>query len=161
MLKAVRHHTDFPWVLLYIERWLKAPMQAEDGSVVLRTSGTPQGGVMASVLCAIVVPHSFPPCCRLTRSSNATSRRRTHAAHAPARPSCSYLLAYRSSHPKVFACGDMRRGQSLVVWAIREGRQAAHRRLRARQRHPPGNVPNRLNGSGRTSRLTTGCGTCQ
>jgi glutamate synthase (NADPH) small chain len=35
-------------------------------------------------------------------------------------------LAYRSSNPKVFACGDMRRGQSLVVWAIREGRQAAH-----------------------------------
>jgi glutamate synthase (NADPH/NADH) small chain len=34
--------------------------------------------------------------------------------------------AYRSSNPKVFACGDMRRGQSLVVWAIREGRQAAH-----------------------------------
>ena len=35
-------------------------------------------------------------------------------------------LAYRSSNPKVFACGDMRRGQSLVVWAINEGRQAAH-----------------------------------
>jgi glutamate synthase (NADPH) small chain len=35
-------------------------------------------------------------------------------------------LSYRSSNPKVFACGDMRRGQSLVVWAIREGRQAAH-----------------------------------
>jgi glutamate synthase (NADPH/NADH) small chain len=35
-------------------------------------------------------------------------------------------LAYQSSNPKVFACGDMRRGQSLVVWAIREGRQAAH-----------------------------------
>jgi glutamate synthase (NADPH/NADH) small chain len=33
---------------------------------------------------------------------------------------------YRSSRDKVFACGDMRRGQSLVVWAIREGRQAAH-----------------------------------
>jgi glutamate synthase (NADPH) small chain len=35
-------------------------------------------------------------------------------------------LVYRSSNPKVFAAGDMRRGQSLVVWAIREGRQAAH-----------------------------------
>jgi glutamate synthase (NADPH/NADH) small chain len=35
-------------------------------------------------------------------------------------------LAYQSSDPKVFAAGDMRRGQSLVVWAIREGRQAAH-----------------------------------
>ncbi len=35
-------------------------------------------------------------------------------------------IAYQSSMPKVFAAGDMRRGQSLVVWAIREGRQAAH-----------------------------------
>jgi len=34
--------------------------------------------------------------------------------------------AYQTSLPKVFAAGDMRRGQSLVVWAIREGRQAAH-----------------------------------
>ena len=35
-------------------------------------------------------------------------------------------IEYRTSRPKVFAAGDMRRGQSLVVWAIREGRQAAH-----------------------------------
>ncbi|HEY4774424.1 MAG TPA: glutamate synthase subunit beta [Xanthobacteraceae bacterium] len=35
-------------------------------------------------------------------------------------------LAYRTSLPKVFAAGDIRRGQSLVVWAIREGRQCAH-----------------------------------
>jgi len=32
---------------------------------------------------------------------------------------------YRTSTPRIFACGDMRRGQSLVVWAIREGRQCA------------------------------------
>jgi RNA-directed DNA polymerase len=50
MLRAVRHHTSCPWVLLYIERWLKAPVQLEDGSVVLRTSGTPQGGVVSPVL---------------------------------------------------------------------------------------------------------------
>jgi glutamate synthase (NADPH/NADH) small chain len=36
------------------------------------------------------------------------------------------MVHYQSSNPKVFAAGDMRRGQSLVVWAIREGRQAAH-----------------------------------
>lgn len=35
-------------------------------------------------------------------------------------------VAYKSSLDKVFSCGDMRRGQSLVVWAIREGRQCAH-----------------------------------
>jgi glutamate synthase (NADPH) small chain len=34
--------------------------------------------------------------------------------------------SYRTNHAKLFAAGDMRRGQSLVVWAIREGRQAAH-----------------------------------
>jgi glutamate synthase (NADPH/NADH) small chain len=32
---------------------------------------------------------------------------------------------YRTTNPRIFACGDMRRGQSLVVWAIREGRQCA------------------------------------
>jgi len=46
LLKAVRKHTGCAWVLLYIERWLKAPVQMEDGSVVQRTSGTPQGGVV-------------------------------------------------------------------------------------------------------------------
>jgi len=48
MLKAVRRHTDCAWVLLYIERWLKAPVQMEDGSVVPRTAGTPQGGAELS-----------------------------------------------------------------------------------------------------------------
>ena len=36
------------------------------------------------------------------------------------------MTSYRTSIDKVFTAGDMRRGQSLVVWAIREGRQAAH-----------------------------------
>jgi len=46
MLKAVRRHTDCPWVLLYIERWLRSPVQMEDGRIVARTAGTPQGGVI-------------------------------------------------------------------------------------------------------------------
>jgi len=50
MLKAVRQHTDCPWVLLYIDRWLRAPVQMEDGSVVPRTAGTPQGGVISPLL---------------------------------------------------------------------------------------------------------------
>jgi glutamate synthase (NADPH/NADH) small chain len=35
------------------------------------------------------------------------------------------MVDYQTSDPQIFSCGDMRRGQSLVVWAIREGRQAA------------------------------------
>jgi RNA-directed DNA polymerase len=42
VLKAVARHTDLRWVLLYVERWLKAPLQREDGSLVERDRGTPQ-----------------------------------------------------------------------------------------------------------------------
>ena len=59
MLKAVRHHTDCPWVLLYIERWLKASVQMEDGSVVPRTAGTPQGGVISPLLANLFLHYAF------------------------------------------------------------------------------------------------------
>jgi RNA-directed DNA polymerase len=45
LMKAVRKHTSIPWVILYIERWLKAPFQMPDGKVVERTKGTPQGSL--------------------------------------------------------------------------------------------------------------------
>ena len=45
LMKAVRKHTDNPWVILYIKRWLKAPFQMPDGTVQERTKGTPQGGL--------------------------------------------------------------------------------------------------------------------
>ena len=47
-------------------------------------------------------------------------------ARANAKASTEGQGAYATNVAKVFAAGDMRRGQSLVVWAIREGRQAAH-----------------------------------
>jgi len=48
VLKAVAHHTDLRWVVLYVERWLKAPLQTEDGSLVKRDRGTPQGSAMTA-----------------------------------------------------------------------------------------------------------------
>jgi retron-type reverse transcriptase len=42
LLKAVAHHTDERWVLLYIERWLKAPMQMPDGALMAREKGPPR-----------------------------------------------------------------------------------------------------------------------
>jgi hypothetical protein len=50
LLRAVRKYTDCPWVLLHIERWLRAPMMLEDGSLVARDRGTPQGGVVSPLL---------------------------------------------------------------------------------------------------------------
>jgi RNA-directed DNA polymerase len=48
LLKAVAHHTSERWVPLYIERWLKAPMQMPDGTLVAREKGTPQGSLCAA-----------------------------------------------------------------------------------------------------------------
>ena len=45
LMKAVLKHTDETWVILYIERWLKAPLQLKDGTVVKRGRGTPQGSL--------------------------------------------------------------------------------------------------------------------
>lgn len=59
MLRAVKHHTDCKWVLLYIERWLTAPMQLEDGSCVARTAGTPQGGVVSPLLANLFLHYGF------------------------------------------------------------------------------------------------------
>ena len=50
MLKAVAHHTDQKWVVLYVERWLKAPMQRPDGTLVPRVKGTPQGSPISPCL---------------------------------------------------------------------------------------------------------------
>lgn len=57
-MKAVRRHTDNKWVILYIERWLKAPIQGADG-VTKRVSGTPQGGVISPVLSNVFLHYVF------------------------------------------------------------------------------------------------------
>jgi len=50
MLKAVARHSDQKWVVLYVERWLKAPMQRPDGTLVSRVMGTPQGSPISPCL---------------------------------------------------------------------------------------------------------------
>jgi RNA-directed DNA polymerase len=59
LLEAVKRHTDCKWILLYVERWLKAPAQLEDGTIVERTKGTPQGGVASPLLANIFLHHVF------------------------------------------------------------------------------------------------------
>ncbi len=58
-MRAVRHHTDCAWVLLYIERWLKAPVQMPDGAVVYPDKGTPQGGVVSPLLANLFLHYAF------------------------------------------------------------------------------------------------------
>jgi RNA-directed DNA polymerase len=46
-MQAVRRHTDFKWVLLYLQRWLEAPVSMPEGTLVERRRGTPQGAVVS------------------------------------------------------------------------------------------------------------------
>jgi RNA-directed DNA polymerase len=59
LFRAVRRHCSIPWVLLYIGRWLKAPMEAADGSRVVRERGTPQGGVVSPLLANLFLHYAF------------------------------------------------------------------------------------------------------
>lgn len=59
MLRAVQWHTQEPWILLYVERWLKAPVQLPGGAVEERTQGTPQGGVISPLLANLFLHYAF------------------------------------------------------------------------------------------------------
>lgn len=59
MMRAVRRYTSVRWVLLYIQRWLHAPVQVESGALEPRTSGTPQGGVASPLLANIFLHLAF------------------------------------------------------------------------------------------------------
>ena len=59
VMKAVRFHTKEKWIHLYIERWLKAPIQKEDGTLIERKAGIPQGGVISPLLSNLFMHYVF------------------------------------------------------------------------------------------------------
>lgn len=59
LMRALRKHCQVPWVLLYVERWLIAPMEMADGQRVERTRGTPQGGVVSPLLANLFLHYAF------------------------------------------------------------------------------------------------------
>ena len=59
MVKAVEANTDQKWVVLYVKRWLKAPIQLPDGTVAQRDRGTPQGSAVSPVLANLFMHYAF------------------------------------------------------------------------------------------------------
>jgi len=57
--RAVAHHTDLPWVRLYIARWLRAPVQWPDGTTQQRTKGAPQGAVVSPLVANLFLHYAF------------------------------------------------------------------------------------------------------
>jgi RNA-directed DNA polymerase len=59
VLKAVRHHTDKKWIVLFVERWLTAPLQQADGTLVSRDQGSPQGSAISPLLANLFMHYAF------------------------------------------------------------------------------------------------------
>ncbi|HAI2929248.1 TPA: group II intron reverse transcriptase/maturase, partial [Escherichia coli] len=60
VLKALEHHGMPKWVILYCRRWMEAPMQScENGELITRTRGTPQGGVISPLLANLFLHYAF------------------------------------------------------------------------------------------------------
>ena len=74
LMRAVRKHTDSAWEILYIGRWLKAPFQMQDGNMVERTMGTPQGGVVSPVLANLFMHYAFDEWMRREHPNNPWAR---------------------------------------------------------------------------------------
>lgn len=59
VMKMVKRHTEEKWIILYIERWLKAPLQNQDGTLLKRDKGSPQGSVISPLLSNIYLHYAF------------------------------------------------------------------------------------------------------
>ena len=124
LMKAVRCHTDCRWVLLYIERWLTAPMQKEDGTIVSREKGTPQGGVISPLLANLFLHYAFDrwmatnfpklPFCRYADDGLIHCRSLKQANYLRKRLSSRLKECGLELHPdktKVVYCKDIHRKQ--------------------------------------------------
>jgi RNA-directed DNA polymerase len=125
LLRAVRKHTDCKWLLLYIERWLKAPFQTKEGELIERARGTPQGGVISPVLSNLFLHYvfdiwmtgNFPqhPWARYADDGIAHCRTEAEAKHLLARLRIRFQECGLELHPDktriVYCKDDDRRGE--------------------------------------------------
>lgn len=122
LLRAVRKHVTCKWALLYIERWLKAPMVKEDGTKVERNCGTPQGGVVSPILANLFLHYAFDlwmtrthpdlPWCRYADDGLVHCRSQQEAEALKAELQARFAECHLEMHPtktKVVYCRDGKR----------------------------------------------------
>jgi RNA-directed DNA polymerase len=122
LLKAVRKHVTCPWAVLYIERWLTAPMVMEGGTQVERICGTPQGGVVSPLLANLFLHYAFDlwmarthpelPWCRYADDGLVHCRSEQEAEAIKAELQARLAECHLEMHPtktKIVYCKDGRR----------------------------------------------------
>jgi RNA-directed DNA polymerase len=117
--KALKKHVESKWAMLYIERWLTAPLQRVDGTLVERTQGTPQGGVISPVLSNLFLHYAFDlwmartypelPWCRYADDGLVHCRTEQEAQAVKAALDARFAECHLEMHPtktKIVYCKD-------------------------------------------------------
>jgi RNA-directed DNA polymerase len=125
LFKALRRHTDEKWILLYVSRWLTTPMQSQDGTLVLRNKGTPQGGPLSPLLANLfmhyaldswlVRTHPQVPFCRYADDGVIHCQSLAHANNLREQLSARLAVCGLELHPdktRVVYCKDANRKQA-------------------------------------------------
>ena len=148
LLKAVRHHTRERWVVMYIERWLRAPVQMPDGTIQQREKGTPQGGVISPLLANLFLHYAFDMWMRRHHGDVPFERYADDAVcHCRSQARAQSLIGQLRErfvqcglelHPQktrvVFCKDSNRRGDypdTMVLWATHKFKRLRGRRRRA------------------------------
>lgn len=124
--RAVAHHTDLAWVRLYIGRWLRAPIQREDGTLEQPTRGTPQGGVASPLLANLFMHYAFDAWMQRTLPSVPFERFADDAVvHCRSkRQAESVLVAIRE---RLLQCGlELHPTKTRIVYCKDSDRRGAH-----------------------------------
>jgi len=122
LMRAVEKHIKCDWILLYIKRWLTAPMQLEDGTRIERSKGTPQGGVVSPVLANLFLHYGFDawmarehpdlPWCRYADDGLVHCRTQSEAEALKAKLAARLAECHLEMHPdktKIVYCKDANR----------------------------------------------------
>uniref|UniRef100_UPI0038BB9AC2 group II intron reverse transcriptase/maturase n=1 Tax=Paraburkholderia heleia TaxID=634127 RepID=UPI0038BB9AC2 len=145
LMKAVRTHIKENWILLYIERWLVAPFETEDGTRVPRERGTPQGGVVSPILMNLFMHYTFDNWMHRTSPNCPFARYADDAVvHCRSQKQAEYVM--RSIATRLAACGlTMHPEKSKVVYCRDSNRserqlldecETVKARIRAKVEHP-------------------------
>jgi len=123
LLRAVRTHTDCKWLILYIERWLRAPFQTEDGRIVERRRGTPQGGVISPLLANLFLHYVFDKWMERNRPGNPWARYADDGvAHCRTRVEAEELLD--QLHGRFKECGlELHPDKTRIVYCKDDDRR--------------------------------------
>jgi len=126
LMRAIRKHTENKWLLLYIERWLKAPFQTEDGKTIERRSGTPQGGVISPILSNLFLHYVFDKWMERNRPQNPWARYADDGvAHCRSQGEAEELL--KQMHGRFAECGlELHPDKTRIVYCKDDDRRGEY-----------------------------------